>query len=292
MKIAIYGKTFGKDFHSCSSNLFGKLQRNDVELFVYQPFYDFLKNEVNQEPKVAGLFTDYTELPVGLDYFFSIGGDGTFLETITFVRDSRVPVVGINSGRLGFLASISKEQLSESLDNIFDKKYSLEERTLLKFESPENPFGDFNYALNEVTFQKIDATMITIQTYVNDDLLNAYWADGLIISTPTGSTAYSLSVGGPIMIPDSNNFIISPIAPHNLTVRPVVIPDKYELRLKINGRTSKFLATLDFRSAEMDSSTELVVKRADFNISVLKLDNHNYYSTLRSKLMWGADKRN
>jgi len=291
MKIAIYGKTFGEDFHSCSKDLFKKLHEQEVELYIFQPFYNFLNDEVNQKPEVAGLFTNHTDLPENLDYFFSIGGDGTFLETITLVRDSRVPIVGINSGRLGFLANISKEELSESMDDIFKKKYSLEERTLLEFESPGNPFGDFRYALNEVTIQKIDSTMITIQAYVNDELLNAYWADGLIISTPTGSTAYSLSVGGPIVIPDSNNFLISPIAPHNLIVRPVVIPDTHSLRLKINCRAPMFLATLDHRSAELDSSAELVVKRAGFTIVVLKLDIHNYYSTLRSKLMWGADKR-
>ncbi len=292
MKIVIYGKSFEKDFHSCSKELFDKLQQKSVEIYLFQPFHHFLKNKVNQNPEVTGLFTEYSELPEGIDYFFSIGGDGTFLETITYVRDSKVPVVGINSGRLGFLANISKEELPDSLEDIFAGNYSLEERALLEFESPGKPFGDFNYALNEVTIQKIDATMITIHTFVNDELLNAYWADGLILSTPTGSTAYSMSVGGPIVIPDSNNFIISPIAPHNLTVRPVVIPDNNELRLKVNGRTRKFLATLDFRSAEFESSAEIVVRRAGFKISVLKLKHHNYYSTLRSKLMWGADKRN
>jgi NAD+ kinase len=292
MKIVIYGKTFGEDFYASSRGLFDKLHKAGVEFHLFQPFHDFLKVEVSQDPGADGLFTRYEELPDDIDFFFSIGGDGTFLETITFVRDSRIPIVGINSGRLGFLANISKEELPESLDDIFAGKYSLEERTLLEFQSPGKPFGDFNYAMNEVTIQKIDATMITIHTFVNDELLNAYWADGLIISTPTGSTAYSMSVGGPIVIPDSHNFIISPIAPHNLTVRPVVIPDKNELRLKVNGRTMKFLATLDFRSTELDSSTEIVVKRAGFKISVLKLANHNYYSTLRSKLMWGADKRN
>lgn len=292
MKIVIYGKTFEENFYDCSRDLFRKLQEYNAEVYLYRPFYDFLRNDVKQDPGVAGLFTEHSELPDSIDYFFSIGGDGTFLETITYVRDSGIPVVGINSGRLGFLANISKEELSESLDDIFSGDYSLDERALLEFESPGKPFGDFNFALNEITIQKIDATMITIHTFVNDELLNAYWADGLILSTPTGSTAYSMSVGGPIVIPDSHNFIISPIAPHNLTVRPVVIPDKNELRLRVNGRTRKFIATLDFRSAELDSSAEIVVRCAGFKISVLKLKHHNYYSTLRSKLMWGADKRN
>ena len=292
MKIAVYGKSFDRDFFSCIRDVFDKLRENDVEILVFRSFYDFLEEEVKYSPGIAGKFENYNEIPDDLDYFFSIGGDGTFLETITFVRDSGVPIVGINSGRLGFLANISREELTKSLDDIFQKKYTLKERVLLKLEMADNPFEDFSYALNDVTIQKSDSTMITIQTFVNDELLNSYWADGLIISTPTGSTAYSMSVGGPIVIPESHNFLISPIAPHNLTVRPVVIPDSNVLRLKVNGRSSKFIATVDSRSTELDCNTELTVKRAEFKISILNLDYHNYYSTLRSKLMWGADKRN
>lgn len=292
MKIAIYGKTFEQDFSPGIKNLFRKLEKNNAEVLIYGPFYDFIREKAKITPDIIGTFTGFGDLPAGLNYFFSVGGDGTFLETVTFVRDTNTPIVGINSGRLGFLANISREELPESMDAIFRKNYSLEERTLLKFETSEGLFGDFACALNEVTIQKIGSTMITIQTYVDDELLNSYWADGLILSTPTGSTAYSLSVGGPIIIPDSNTFIISPIAPHNLTVRPVVIPDHVELRLKVNGRTPKFLATVDSRSAEMKNPVEIILKKADFRIQILKLDNHNYYSTLRSKLMWGADKRN
>jgi NAD+ kinase len=241
---------------------------------------------------VKGLFNSHTDLPDNADMIFSIGGDGTFLETVSLVREKGIPIVGINSGRLGFLATISQEKLLGSLDVILSKKFSVEERTLLKLDFPGAKKEDFNYALNEVSIEKVGSTMITIHAYVNGEFLNSYWADGLIISTPTGSTAYSLSVGGPIVIPGSNDIIISPISPHNLTVRPLVIPDKDELTLRVDGRDEKYIASVDSRSVILSNKTEVRVKRAEFKIKILKLKGHSYYSTLRNKLMWGVDKRN
>ena len=292
MKIAIYGRSFSKSFNEPIIRLFKVLNNYNVHITIFKPFFEFIINNIHFKPKVQSFFNDHKDICKEVDLIFSLGGDGTFLETISFVRDYNIPIVGINTGRLGFLSYISREDIADALDAIFNKKYSLEHRVLIKLVSSVDLFEGFNYALNEVTIQKKDSTMITIHAYLNNEYLNSYWADGLIISTPTGSTAYSLSVGGPIVIPNSSNFIISPIAPHNLTVRPIVVPDSNEIVLKVNSRNSKYLASLDYRSEILDTSVELTLKRADFTIKILKLENHSFYSTIRNKLMWGADKRN
>lgn len=292
MKIAIYGRSFSKSFNEPIIRLFKVLNSYNVHITIFKPFFEFIINNIHFKPKVQSFFNDHKDICKEVDLIFSLGGDGTFLETISFVRDYNIPIVGINTGRLGFLSYISREDIADALDAIFNKKYSLEHRVLIKLVSSVDLFEGFNYALNEVTIQKKDSTMITIHAYLNNEYLNSYWADGLIISTPTGSTAYSLSVGGPIVIPNSSNFIISPIAPHNLTVRPIVVPDSNEIVLKVNSRNSKYLASLDYRSEILDTSVELTLKRADFTIKILKLENHSFYSTIRNKLMWGADKRN
>jgi len=292
MKIAIYGRSFSKSFNEPIIRLFKVLNNYNVHITIFKPFFEFIINNIHFKPKVQSFFNDHKDICKEVDLIFSLGGDGTFLETISFVRDYSIPIVGINTGRLGFLSYISREDIADALDAIFNKKYSLEHRVLIKLVSSVDLFEGFNYALNEVTIQKKDSTMITIHAYLNNEYLNSYWADGLIISTPTGSTAYSLSVGGPIVIPNSSNFIISPIAPHNLTVRPIVVPDSNEIVLKVNSRNSKYLASLDYRSEILDTSVELTLKRADFTIKILKLENHSFYSTIRNKLMWGADKRN
>ena len=293
MNIAIYGKNFNKNFNEYIHQLFKKFHQHNVNIIIFKPFYDFLVEQVKFQPKINGVFTSDTDINKDIDFLFSIGGDGTFLETISFIRNSGIPIVGINSGRLGFLANISKEEISKAINDIFNDKYSFVERTLIKLETPNNLFGDFNYALNELTVLKKDtSSMITIHTYMNNEFLNTFWADGLIISTPTGSTAYSLSVGGPILIPGSENFLITPIAPHNLTVRPIVVPDKNKITIKVEGREKNYLASLDYRSEVFDSSIELQVMKADFKIKILNLHNHSYFNTLRNKLMWGVDKRN
>jgi NAD+ kinase len=293
MKVAIYGKKFKKIFYTYAYELFKKLNDNNVEIIVYKPFFEFMKQTLKFTPEIKRTFIEHNEINETIDFVFSIGGDGTFLETITFVRDSGVPIVGINSGRLGFLANISKQEIPQALDKIFDKQYTFQERKLIELKTSTGLFGDFNFAMNELSIHKRDtSSMIKIHTYMNEEYLNTYWADGLLISTPTGSTAYSLSVGGPIVLPASENFIISPIAPHNLTVRPLVIPDKCRLKLKVEGRGVNYLASLDSRTEIFNSSLELQVKKADFNIKMLQLEGKNFFTTLRNKLMWGVDKRN
>ena len=292
MKIAIYGRRINKDFFETIKSFFKYLEKNKVEICIYEPFYKFILTNAQYKPTVSSFFNEPKDLSSSTNFMFSIGGDGTFLETIYFIRDTGIPIVGINSGRLGFLADISQENVNSALQKLFDGKFSITERTLLQLQTSNNLFGDFNYALNEVTILKKDSSsMINIHTYLNNEFLNSYWVDGIIIATPTGSTAYSLSVGGPIVTPDSKNFIITPIAPHTLTVRPLIVPDNSELTFVVKGRSDNFLATLDYRSAFFDSSVELKVKKANFSIKTIKLEDHSFFTTLREKLMWGADLR-
>jgi NAD+ kinase len=292
MKVVLFGKVFAKDFESYAQILIKKLLDFDIEVFVHSNILRYYSNWVKENGKVH-IFFGKDDLPEKYDFFISIGGDGTFLEAITYVKDSGIPVIGINSGRLGFLANISKSEIAESIDAIVEKKYQVEKRTLLELHTEMNLFGNDNYALNELTIHKKDSSaMITVHTFMNDEFLNSYWADGLIVSTPTGSTAYSLSVGGPLVLPTAENFIISPIAPHNLTVRPLVIPDKFELTLEVEGRNKQFLLALDSRSEFINEGIQLKVKKASFELSVIKLSGQTYYKTLRNKLMWGVDNRN
>jgi NAD+ kinase len=223
----------------------------------------------------------------------SIGGDGTFLETIHLVKDSGIPILGVNAGRLGFLASTQKEEIVNVLTQIKNGQYRLQTRSLLKLSSDLNLFNGEDFALNELTVHKKDSSsMITIHTYIDDLYLNSYWADGLIIATPTGSTAYSLSCGGPILVPGARDFIITPIAPHNLNVRPVVVPDSRKISLKIEGRSKEFLCSMDSRSVTIDSSTEINITKADFRINIIQTENQNFLNTIRNKMMWGLDRRN
>ncbi len=292
MRIAVFGKQFGEVFFNACKSLFNILKDNDVEVVIHKPFYDFLLTSVKMKPDVDAFFTTHTEI-AGVDLVFSIGGDGTFLEAVTYVRDKGVPIVGINSGRLGFLADISQGEMKVALREVLEGKYQLRQLDLLVLETNGNHFGDYNFALNELAVSKRDSSaMITVHTYVNNEFLNSFWADGLIISTTTGSTAYSLSVGGPILHPDSKSLIITPIAPHNLNVRPIVVPNDVEVTLKVEGRDSKFLASLDSRSEVFDNTVHLKVKKAGFSINVIELEGHSFFTTLRNKLMWGVDKRN
>jgi len=292
MKIAIYGRKIEPDFYDTIKDFFKYLEDREIEVCIYEPFYKYILKNAEYKPVVSSFFNRPKDLNTDTNFLFSIGGDGTFLETIYFIRDSNIPIVGINSGRLGFLADIAKENVINALKLLFENKFSITERSLLELQTSNNLFGDFNYALNEVTILKKDSSsMINIQSYLNNEFLNSYWVDGVIVATPTGSTAYSLSVGGPIVTPDSNNFIITPIAPHTLTVRPLVVKDDCELTFVVKGRSENFLATIDYRSAFFDSSVELKVKKADFTIKTIKFEDHSFFTTLREKLMWGADMR-
>lgn len=292
MRIALFGWTIGPIFYDNMKRLLEILHRHEVEIIVYTPFLDYLTREADIDPGRVFSFSSDRELK-DIDFFMSIGGDGTFLDAITFVRDSGIPMVGINSGRLGFLADIAQAELDASLENFFDGKFKLQSRSLIRLDNESGLFNDFPYALNEFTVQKQDSSqMITVHVEVGGDLLNAYWADGLIVATPTGTTAYALSVGGPIITPGSSNFVIAPIAPHNLAVRPVVLSDQEEIALWVEGRGGRYMASLDSRSLPFDSSMVWKIRKSDFNINVLKFENQSFYETLRKKLLWGADKRN
>jgi NAD+ kinase len=292
MQIAIYGRQFGNHFVPYADKLFSRLRKNNVKVSMYEPFYRFIRENTQLEPNPYKLFNSSSDIESGTGFVFSIGGDGTMLETITIVRDSGIPVLGINSGRLGFLANISSETIDMAVDAILSGKYGIEKRSLLELISPGNIFGDFNFALNEFTLQKKDTAMISVHAWLDNDFVNTYWADGLIISTPTGSTAYSLSVGGPLLATGIEGFIISPIAPHNLTVRPIVIPDTKTIRLNVKSMNGEFLLSMDSKSAIISADIDIILKRSAFDITMVRLEHQDFYTTLRSKLMWGADKRN
>jgi len=292
MKVAVYGKQFQKDVAPYVLELFQELEKAQMEILVFEPFYDFLSKQINLN-LFLNTFNTYEELKNDIDLFVSVGGDGTILDATTLIRDSGIPIIGVNTGRLGFLADIAKDEIPKTIKQLVNKRFSIDKRTLLKLETEEPIFGDLNFALNEVTISRKDTTsMITITTYINDQYLNSYWADGLIIATPTGSTGYSLSCGGPIVMPGSDNFIITPIAPHNLNVRPLVISDEYELKVKVEGRASQFLVALDSRIRTIDAGVELVIKKEGFKINMIETETQDFASTLRNKLLWGLDKRN
>lgn len=292
MRIAIYGRSTSDNIAPHVADLFEKLDTFKAELVFFEPFYDFLQQNGLIHSGYE-TFKSHEELNGKVDYLFSIGGDGTMLETIYLVRNSGIPILGINTGRLGFLASVSKYELDEALRLIANKEYTIDKRDLIRLETSNNLFGDVNYALNEITVLKKDSSaMMTIHAFVNGEFLNSYWADGLIIATPTGSTAYSLSCGGPITVPGSENFVITPIAPHNLNVRPIVISDNNVVTLKVEGRSEHYLVSLDSRTEVIDSSVELTARKEEFHINLLRLKGQHFFKTIREKLMWGLDRRN
>ncbi|MDA3953083.1 MAG: NAD kinase [Bacteroidales bacterium] len=292
MKVAIYGRNFDLGFKEYVKRFFEILNSNNIEIIIYKKFFDFLKKEIDLEADSVSVFSKHFEIKNDVDLLFSIGGDGTILDAITIVRDSGIPIVGLNTGRLGFLASISKDEIETALKAIFAKEYTIDVRSLLKLESSSGLFNDFPFSLNEIAIQKVDSAMITVHAYIDGEFLNSYWSDGLLVSTPTGSTAYSLSVGGPIIVPQSGNFIISPISPHNLTVRPIVLRDSSRLQLKLEGRSLNYILSLDHRSLMIKNTEEIFISKAEFKVKLIKLNNNSFYKTLRNKLMWGIDKRN
>lgn len=291
MKIAIFGRKFDEKFADSMINMLQILQKHNVEVIFYKPFVDFMKKSFNIDTSQFMWFDSPLQSGI-VDAAFSIGGDGTFLEAVTYVRDSGIPILGINSGRLGFLADTAQHDIEKSLDFFFAGNYRIEQLDLLCMDSCHKDL-EVNFALNEVAVTKRDSSsMITIHTYIDGEFLNSYWADGLIISTPTGSTAYSLSVGGPLIHPETPNFIITPIAPHNLNVRPLVVSNNSVIDLHIEGRGENVLASLDSRNFVFDKHCRMRIRKAGFQINVIKFPDCSFYSTLRSKLMWGADTRN
>jgi NAD+ kinase len=292
MKVAIYGRSTSDNLSEHIQLLFEKLTGINAEILVHETFFNFISKTLNI-PSNIRTFSSHADIRDKADFMLSVGGDGTFLETITYVRDSGIPILGINTGRLGFLANVAKTEITAAISCLAERKFSIEKRALLSVTKPENLFGEVNYGLNEITVMKKDSSaMVTIDTYINGDYLNSYFADGLIVSTPTGSTAYSLSCGGPLVMPGSQNFIITPIAPHNLNVRPLVISDNNEITLIVKGRSPSYLVSLDSRSETISDSTELNLKKATFSINLIKLENQNFFNTIRNKLLWGLDKRN
>jgi len=291
-RIAVYGRSFNDSFLPGIQYLFEKIKQYPCELHVFEAFYSYLKPRVNI-PAETKIFHKHKDIAGNVDVLISIGGDGSMLDTVTLVRDAKIPVMGINTGRLGFLSNISIQEIDQAIDALFSGKYRVDERSLLKVVTEDNLFGETNYALNELTLHKKDSSsMITIHAYINDQYLNSYWADGLIIATPTGSTAYSLSCAGPIVVPGSENFVITPIAPHNLNVRPVVVSDNSVIKLKVEGRGMQFLASLDSRSETIDSKYELTIVKEKFKLGLIQLEHQDFLRTIRNKLMWGIDKRN
>lgn len=292
MKVAIFGRSTIDNTSEHIQFLFHKLNEYKTEILIYEPFYNFIKQKMQINGAIK-TFKTHAELIGNVDYMFSIGGDGTFLETLTYVRNSGIPIIGINTGRLGFLANIAKTEINKAIDSLLHKKITIEKRSLISVTSQKKLFGEVNYGLNEITILKKDtSSLITINAYINGDFLNSYFADGLIVATPTGSTAYSLSCGGPLVMPCSQNFIITPIASHNLNVRPLVISDDSIITLKVEGRNSNYLVSLDSRSEVIDSSIELTLMKADFSANLIQIENQNFFNTMRNKLMWGLDKRN
>lgn len=291
MKLAIFGRTLPKQFESFIKQFFKVLDAYQIERIVHEKFHEVLKKKsiAIDDPT----FKTSNDIIGQVDYLLSIGGDGSLLESATLIADSGIPILGINTGRLGFLSSVAESDIELAITALMNKQYSLDKRTLLTLETEENLFGETNFALNELTVHKKDSSsMITVHAYINDEFLNSYWADGLIIATPTGSTGYSLSCGGPIVSPGSENLIITPVAPHNLNARPFVVSDDCTIKLKVEGRGENFLATLDSRSVTIESSTELIVRKSPFSMNLIRLSNESFLTTLRNKLMWGMDKRN
>lgn len=292
MKVFIYGKRFTETQFASVQLLFNLLERDNAEVFVFQPYLEEIKSQIEIRSQVHSI-GDFQDLKNrDIDFAFTLGGDGTILSAVTLIRDTGIPIMGINLGRLGFLASIEEKLIDQALQMLKSKRYRLEERSMLFLESSRPIFGEHLYALNDFTILKRDnSSMIVIHAYVNGEFLNSYWADGLIVSTPTGSTGYSLSCGGPIVFPRSKDFIITPVAPHNLNVRPLVISDDSVISFEVEGRTENFLCTLDSRFEIITQDFKLAVRKCDFGIKLVQLEEMSFMKTMRNKLMWGLDTR-
>jgi NAD+ kinase len=291
MIIAVYARST-KDNHAGYVEVIHKyLQSEGVDVIIHEDYYEYLRSTFDFKLQLD-TFTTAEELISKAFYLICLGGDGTMLETVTLVRKSGIPILGVNTGRLGFLATVNKNDLEKALQLLLMEKFTLDKRELIEITGYNKWFKDVNYALNEFTIHKKDSSsMIHIDTSIDGMFLNSYFADGLIVSTPTGSTAYSLSCGGPIMMPDSDNFIITPIAPHNLTVRPIVVSNNREISFKVSGRSDEFNISLDSRSARVPTGTDLKIKKAHFRLNLINLEGQHFFTTLRNKMMWGVDRR-
>ncbi len=293
MKVAIYGQFYHKNSEATVKTLLDFLENRDLDVYLEEAFYLSITSEHNIT--ISDYFKKFNTLDKSYGLLISIGGDGTILRAITYVKDLSIPIVGINTGRLGFLATIQKENIEKAIGDILTGNYKISERSLLSINThPENKeLVELNFALNEIAVSRRNTTsMIAVETTLNDEYLTSYWADGLIVSTPTGSTGYSLSCGGPVITPEADNLVLTPIAPHNLSARPLVISGSTEIKLKVSGREDNYLVSLDSRVATLNNNTTVIIKKASFTIKMIELFDESFLDTLRKKLLWGEDKRN
>ena len=292
MNLALFGRTVTDQILPYLQEFIQRLEEVNGTTWIYKSFYEQLVGRVRFATS-PDLFLQASDLHEKVDFLCTIGGDGTILDAVALTGNSGIPIIGINMGKLGFLSSISKDEILPALEEIQNHKYTLENRALLQLHEPQDLFGNFPYALNDLTIYRSDLmTMLTIRTYINDEFLNSYWADGLIVSTPTGSTAYSLSCTGPIVTPGSENFVITPIASHNLTVRPIVIRDDTRIRIVVEGNGEEFFVSMDSRKEKVKTGRELIVTKAGFQVRLLRLPGRHFFKTIREKLNWGLDARN
>ncbi len=292
MKAAIYSRVFEAEHKGEVQLFFDELEHQQIGPVIFQPFYEQIKNEI-RIPDGTLTFVLSEDLTDEIEFIISLGGDGTLLDTITLVRDKKISIMGINFGRLGFLASIGRNEVKTAVKAIARRTYVNDSRTLIHVDADMPLFGNIPYALNEFSIHKQDvASMIKIHTYLNGEFLNTYWADGLIVATPTGSTGYSLSCNGPVVFPDSGSFVITPVAPHNLNVRPIIVPDTNIISFEVESRTDKIICALDSRREIVHKNVTLAVKKEQFGINLVRLSENNFLQTLRNKLTWGLDKRN
>jgi NAD+ kinase len=292
MKVAIYSRGGESVRPGDVRNLLEALRNVRITPVIHEDIFHQVSHLIEESGDIA-VFRHSADLDEHFDCLVSLGGDGTLLDTVTLVRDKNIPVLGINFGRLGFLASLGKENLDAAVRALVDRNYVIDKRTLIHLDADVPLFGDTPYALNEFVIHKRDVSpMIRIHTYLNGEPLNNYWADGLIVATPTGSTGYSLSCNGPLLFPDAGGFIINPVAPHNLNVRPIVVPDDSVISFEVEGRTDQLICTMDSRKEIVDRKVQLAVKKESFKISLIRLQENTFLQTLREKLAWGLDARN
>jgi NAD+ kinase len=292
MKVAIYSRGIDTDQRSDLQQLFDELARNNIKSVIYDPFFETVRSCFTQADTLP-VFRSADELDDSIDFLISLGGDGTMLDAVTLIRNKNIPVLGINFGRLGFLAGIGRKALHSAVRALVNRTYVIDKRTLIHLDGDKLLFNGMPYGLNEFAIHKTDTSpMIKIHTYLNGEFLNTYWADGVIVATPTGSTGYSLSCGGPIVFPESSSFVITPVAPHNLNVRPIIVPDHNIISFEVEGRTDHFICALDSRRELIEKKTLLAVRREAFTISLVRLNENNFLQTLREKLSWGLDTRN
>jgi len=292
MLIALYNRVFEETDIPVLQHTLDLLKGYSIRIAVYKDFYERLRQYIPFE-ETPELFSSHLDLSPQTDFFISLGGDGTMLDAVCFIGRSGIPALGINLGRLGFLADVPENEIDIALKALVRGSYTIDKRALLHLDSSVPLFGESPYALNEFTLHRKDSSqMIKIHTYLNGEFLNTYWADGLIVSTPTGSTGYSLSCNGPVVFPQASAFVITPVAPHNLNIRSIVVPDDYVISFEVEGRTDQFLCTLDSRMEAITKDVQLAVKKENFKISLVRLDEHNFLKTIRKKLYWGVDSRN